>query len=99
MACCEQAAILTGEQHSPVADVLLLDVLPTTLGYEAQDGQMAAMIPRNTTIPTRKETEDPITIACREGSLVVQVSKDRLIPLALIYFATIPPLCCPDPPP
>jgi molecular chaperone DnaK len=45
-----QGAVLTGE----VKDVLLLDVSPLTLGIETYGGVLTAMIPANTTIPTKK---------------------------------------------
>jgi molecular chaperone DnaK len=45
-----QGAVLTGE----VKDVLLLDVTPLTLSIETMGGVATAMIPSNTTIPTRK---------------------------------------------
>jgi molecular chaperone DnaK len=45
-----QGAVLTGE----VTDVLLLDVTPLTLGIETKGGVLTAMIPANTTIPTKK---------------------------------------------
>ncbi|HSF45409.1 MAG TPA: molecular chaperone DnaK [Chitinophagaceae bacterium] len=45
-----QGAVLTGE----VKDVLLLDVTPLSLGIETLGGVMTALIPSNTTIPTRK---------------------------------------------
>ncbi len=46
-----QAGVLSGE----VKDVVLLDVTPLSLGVETLGGVMTVMIPRNTTIPTKKE--------------------------------------------
>jgi molecular chaperone DnaK len=65
-----QAGVLSGE----VKDILLLDVTPLTLGIETLGGVMTPMIPRNTTIPTKK-TETFSTASDGQTSVEVVVTQ------------------------
>lgn len=49
-----QAAILSGVTSEKTSELLLLDVAPLSLGIETAGGIMTSLIPRNSTIPTKK---------------------------------------------
>jgi molecular chaperone DnaK len=66
------AAIQGGVLKGEVKDLLLLDVTPLTLSIETLGGVATTMIPRNTTIPTRK-TETFSTAADSQTSVEVHV--------------------------
>jgi molecular chaperone DnaK len=63
-----QAGVLAGE----VGDIVLLDVTPLTLGLETLGGVMTTLIPRNTTIPTKKN-ENFTTAADSQSSVDIHV--------------------------
>ena len=70
-----QAAIMTGGYSGSQKSIVLVDVLPLSLGVETQGGVMSVMIPRNTPLPyrhqeiytTARDFQDSVEIKILQG--------------------------------
>ena len=70
-----QGAILAGIDKAVLQDVLMMDVLPISLGLETADGGFEVILPRNVSIPaevtkyfhTFKESQAGITVEVHVG--------------------------------
>lgn len=95
---CIQAAVILKAGTENISQLVVLDVCPLSLGIEIQGQMMHVIIPRNTTIPTRKSRSDfstasdnqpMVTIAVYEGER--KMTRDNRL-LGKFELDGIPPM-------
>jgi L1 cell adhesion molecule like protein len=92
-----QASILSGNRNDSTEDMLLLDVVPLSLGIEMQGGIMSTVVPRNTPIPcmktsmftTTENNQTEVEFPVYEGERML--TKDNNL-LGAFTLSGIPPL-------
>ncbi|KAL6211889.1 hypothetical protein ACLB2K_017112 [Fragaria x ananassa] len=73
-----QAAVLSGGIQA-VQDLLLMDVTPLSLGLWRHTGKTTVMIPRNTTIPVKKEKAFTTSVQNQYGVYIYVVEGERVM--------------------
>ncbi|KAJ8706611.1 hypothetical protein PYW07_012689 [Mythimna separata] len=91
-----QAAILNGQRHEKIRDLLLVDVVPLSLGVETSRGMMFKVVERNTPIPCQR-TKEITTLEDYQNRMTIEIfegerslTKDNNL-LGVIELSGIPP--------
>ncbi len=92
------AAVQGGVLSGDVQDIVLVDVTPLSLGIETLGGVMTPLIPRNTTIPTRKsetfttaaDNQSSVEVHCLQGERAMAADNRTLGKFSLVGIPPAP---------
>jgi len=91
-----QGAIITNVKNEKIERIVLMDVLPFSIGIETKGGAFSVLIPRNSTIPCKKieifstyeDNQSSVLIQIYEGEC--KLAKDNCL-IAKLNFEGLPP--------